>query len=278
MDYIDNKIILKSVYGKVGQKYTIEPCKNPATGRYPDCVKYVDSKGDLILTDDERNSGKFFIGVNQPITFESGKTFDLSDPIQKAQWEAIEHAPIIAKSKDQRDGSGRLVLSREYGTKYSATELFVERPGFETSKKVSRRQKIHDAETYIFCDEGGADGRLKMARLLGKNLTNAPDADVKDFLLDIASKDPDRIINLYTGQDLELRVLFVDAKDKNVIYSKNNTYVYGEGIVLGGTVDTVIAWFRDPRNAKLRKAIMAETYPDMELVNEVAKAKLEKKD
>ena len=31
-DYVDNKIILRSVYGKVGQKYTLQPCKDPVTG------------------------------------------------------------------------------------------------------------------------------------------------------------------------------------------------------------------------------------------------------
>jgi hypothetical protein len=42
-DIIDDVIILKSVYGKVGIKYYIQPCKDPKTGRYPDCVKSVNS-------------------------------------------------------------------------------------------------------------------------------------------------------------------------------------------------------------------------------------------
>lgn len=190
------------------------------TGQYPDCVKYVDSKGDMIMTDAERNSGKVYIPENFSITFESGKEFNLDNPIERAQWEAIKNCSLIAKTIDQKDKNGNYVLSRQSGIKYSAAELYVERPGYETSKKVSRREKIHTAETYVFNDPEGADGRLKMARLLGRNLRNAPDADIKEYLLDIASKDPDKIINLYTGEDLVLRVLFMDAKDKDVIYSK----------------------------------------------------------
>ena len=49
-DIMANIVVLRSVYGKVG-KYFMNPCKNPATGEYPECVKPVDSKGDMILTD-----------------------------------------------------------------------------------------------------------------------------------------------------------------------------------------------------------------------------------
>lgn len=267
-DYVDNKIILRSVYGKVGQKYTLQPCKDRVTGQYPDCVKYVDSKGDMIMTDAERNSGKVYIPENFSITFESGKEFNLDNPIERAQWEAIKNCSLIAKTIDQKDKNGNYVLSRQSGIKYNATELYVERPGYETSKKVSRREKIHTAETYVFNDPEGADGRLKMARLLGRNLRNAPDADIKEYLLDIASKDPDKIINLYTGEDLVLRVLFMDAKDKDVIYSKNRVYIYGDGIPLGGTIDAVLAWMRDPRNSKMLALIKRDTYGDeLEVTN-----------
>lgn len=267
-DYVDNKITLRSVYGKVGQKYTLQPCKDRVTGQYPDCVKYVDSKGDMIMTDAERNSGKVYIPENFSITFESGKEFNLDNPIERAQWEAIKNCSLIAKTIDQKDKNGNYVLSRQSGIKYSAAELYVERPGYETSKKVSRREKIHTAETYVFNDPEGADGRLKMARLLGRNLRNAPDADIKEYLLDIASKDPDKIINLYTGEDLVLRVLFMDAKDKDVIYSKNRVYIYGDGIPLGGTIDAVLAWMRDPRNSKMLALIKRDTYGDeLEVTN-----------
>lgn len=267
-DYVDNKIILRSVYGKVGQKYTLQPCKDRVTGQYPDCVKYVDSKGDMIMTDAERNSDKVYIPENFSITFESGKEFNLDNPIERAQWEAIKNCSLIAKTIDQKDKNGNYVLSRQSGIKYSAAELYVERPGYETSKKVSRREKIHTAETYVFNDPEGADGRLKMARLLGRNLRNAPDADIKEYLLDIASKDPDKIINLYTGEDLVLRVLFMDAKDKDVIYSKNRVYIYGDGIPLGGTIDAVLAWMRDPRNSKMLALIKRDTYGDeLEVTN-----------
>ena len=45
--------------------------------------------------------------------------------------------------------------------------------------------------------------------------------DVEDFLLQVAEKTPEKIISLYTGPDISLRILFADARDKKVILVKN---------------------------------------------------------
>ena len=70
-DIMANIVVLRSVYGKVG-KYFMNPCKNPETGEYPDCVKPVDAKGDMILTDKERNSGNIYIKENAVFTITDG--------------------------------------------------------------------------------------------------------------------------------------------------------------------------------------------------------------
>lgn len=82
-DLTSNVITLRSVYGKVGQKYFIQPIKDPQTGRYPDCVKPVNSSGDIILTDAERNSKAYYVKQNEVFIIEDGKTFDLNDEIQR---------------------------------------------------------------------------------------------------------------------------------------------------------------------------------------------------
>ena len=58
---LDNKVILRSVYGKVGMIYYIQPCKDPKTRRFPEHVKPVDSHGDLILKEKELNSDTVWI-------------------------------------------------------------------------------------------------------------------------------------------------------------------------------------------------------------------------
>ena len=270
----ESKIVLRSVFGKVGMKYYIQPSRDK-NGNWPECVKQVDSFGNMIVSDAERNSGKPFIKVTETFTIEDGKTFDLTDPWDQARWEAIKNCPMIADFRGQRDAKGNLIIDGD-AKRYGRAELYIERPGVETAKKVSKRQKIHDAESYIFDDPKGAAGRLKVARILGKHMSHASDSDIKDYLLEIASRDPDKIIKLYTGEDLELRTLFLDARDKGVIRSVSGIYVYGDGISLGGTIDVVISWMRDPRNKKMLESIKRDTYPELEVTNPEALKKLNK--
>lgn len=270
----ESKIVLRSVFGKVGMKYYIQPCRDK-NGNWPECVKQVDSFGNMIVSDAERNSGQPFIKVTETFTIEDGKTFDLTDPWDKARWEAIRNCPMIADFRGQRDAKGNLIIDGD-SKRYGRAELYIERPGVEVQKKISKRQKIHDAESYIFDDPNGAEGRLKVARILGKHMSHASDSDIKDYLLEIASRDPDKITKLYTGEDLELRTLFLDARDKGVIRSVSGIYVYGDGISLGGTIDVVISWMRDPRNKKLLESIKRDTYPDLEVSNPKALEKLNK--
>lgn len=267
-DLISNVIVLRSVYGKVGIKYFIQPCRDPKTGRYPDCVKPVNSHGDIITTDAERNSGKYFIKETDTFVIEDGTTFNLDDEIDAAKWEAIKNCVLIAPDRYAKDASGNYLIDGTVGWKskkprYGVAELYIDRPGYESAQRVSKKKKIHNAASYILDDPKGSEGRLLIARLLGKSMTNMPDADVEDYLLSIAEKDPDKIISLYTGDDTNLRLLFIEARDKKVIYIKNKLYLYADNVVLGATDDAVITWMKDPKNRKTLELIRKDTFPDM---------------
>lgn len=267
-DVLKDIIILRSVFGKVGQKYYMNPVKDPKTGRYHSCVRPVDSKGDMIISDKDRNSGTPLIAEDRVFIIEDGTTFNLSDPWEAAEWYAIQYCPLIALSRDAKDAKGNLLIDGEIAegksrARYGIAELYVEKPGYATAKSVSKRKLIHDADSYIYGDPTGSEGRLLKARILGKNMKNAPDADVTDYLLEISHKDPDKIINLYTGGDIAIRMLLMDAKDKNVIYIKNKLYLYADSIVLGATDDAVVTWMKSPVNKKTLELIKRDTYPDM---------------
>lgn len=271
------KIVLRSVFPKSNIEYYIQVCKDKY-GKYPSCVKRVDSNGDMILSEQERNAmseGRaYFIGENDYFKVYNGKTYDLTDLQQKAEWEAIKNCTLIAKDRNERDENGNFIID---GTNVSTqvlangkiagrsgiAELYIDHPGLDTQRHISRKQLIHKAETFIFEDERGEEGRLNKAKLLGKNMFNQPSADVMDYLLRIAEEDPKKIIDLYTGTDTTLRLMFIDAKDKKVIYIKNKLYLYGDNIILGATDDAVIAWMRDPKNARVLELIKKDTYPDL---------------
>ena len=256
----ESKIVLRSVFGKVGMKYYIQPSRDK-NGNWPECVKQVDSFGNMIVSDAERNSGKPFIKVTETFTIEDGKTFDLTDPWDQARWEAIKNCPMIADFRGQRDAKGNLIIDGD-AKRYGRAELYIERPGVETAKKVSKRQKIHDAESYIFDDPKGAEGRLKVARILGKHMSHASDSDIKDYLLEIASRDPDKIIKLYTGEDNDLRLLLIEAREKGVIIVKNKMYLYGSRPI-GATEDAVIDWMKNANNARYVDMLKKDTFPEI---------------
>ena len=94
-------------------------------------------------------------------------------------------------------------------------------------------------------------------------MDNMPDADVTDYLLQVAEQDPEKIIALYTGGDTAVRLLFVEARDKHIIMYKNKLYIYGDNVVLGATDDAAILFLKDPKNANVYKLIKQDTYPEM---------------
>lgn len=268
----NDKIRLRSVYGKVGQKVFVQPCKDKY-GRYPDCIKKVNSNGDMIMSDKERdefsNGTKVFFPVNYVFQIEDGTTFDLNDLEQKASWEAIKNCPLIAPDLDAKNPDGTYVI---HGTtdrkevkhrRYGVAEFYIEKPGVEAARKLTRRKKVIEACNFIINDEQGSDGRLLKAKLLGKHMSNMPSTDVEDYLLSVADKDPERIIKLYTGEDNDLRLLLIEAKDKGVVHIKDKMYLYGAR-PLGATEDAVIAWMKNSSNQKLVSMLRQDTFPDLE--------------
>ena len=94
-------------------------------------------------------------------------------------------------------------------------------------------------------------------------MNNMPDADVTDYLLQVADQDPEKIISLYTGGDTAIRLLFIEAREKHVIMLKNRLYIYGDNTVLGATDEAAILYLKDPKNAGILKLIKQDTYPDL---------------
>lgn len=272
----DNIIVLRNIYDKItDMKYFIQPCRDKVTGQYPRCIKRVknlsDPNSEMIMSDKERDDyseGRVaFFPENHIFVIQNGKTYNLDNMWEAAEWEAIKNCPLIVPDRNARDKQGNLLIDGPISkpnkpTRNGVAELYIDRPGLDTQRRVSKKQLIHKAESYIYDDVRGADGQRNMARILGKDMSNQPIADVIDFLTRIAEKDPNKIINLYTGGDIALRLLFIEAKEKHVIYLKNKLYLYGDNIVLGATDDAALAWMKDPKNLQVLELIKRDTYPE----------------
>ena len=192
---MNNEIILRNVYGKVNQTYYIQPCPNPRTGRLPECVKPVDSNGDMILSEKDKSDMsqglKHFVPANHVFEIVDGTHFDLDNYIDKSNWESIEHCNWIAKDRFQRDAEGNLIIDGN-ARRYGVADLYVERPGEIVTAKISKKQLVHRACDYVYGDSEKES--IKKCKVLGRNLSNAIPADILDFLISKAEKEPKKVI------------------------------------------------------------------------------------
>lgn len=250
-----NLVVIRSVY-KV-TRMTVEPQKHPKTGRYADCVRTIDSNGNIILSDADRKKDlSLFIPEDNAIEIFDGKTFDLNDPYENAQWEAIKHSKRIAKARNEKDEQGNLVIDGS-SLRYGTAEFYVEIPGLEAKSISSKKRKIHEAETYIYGDT--YEGLYTKARVLGMMVKGLSQSEVEQMLIKQATTRPDQVKDLYEGKETYFRILFVDAQDKNVIKKRDNLFYYGD-LLLGSNEDTVINYMRNPETKTIMETMRAEIY------------------
>lgn len=258
---MSNKVItIRSVY-KV-KEYHFQPTKQPNGLNWP-WVKQtrigLDGRSEMVLSDAERNNPEsaYFIPEDLDVVVVDGTTFDLSDKRQENIWNAIKNHDLFVPSRDARDENGVLLIDGD-AKKYGTAELYIDVPGEESERSVSRKKLIMKA--FRFVEEDSVDGRLTKCKLLGKNMRYAPSSDVEDYLYQVAEKNPNQIIDLYTNGDTALRLLFIEARDKNIIRKKNGVFIYGD-TVLGMTDDAVISFFKIPSNKSIFEEIKRETFP-----------------
>ena len=75
------------------------------------------------------------------------------------------------------------------------------------------KEVVFKALTYIYKDSE-AD-RIKKAKVLGRNLSVTYPANVLDFLIKIAEKDPEKILDLYEGK-VSFEVSFENNEKKGI--------------------------------------------------------------
>lgn len=258
-----SKITLRNVYGRE-KHYFLQPTKQ-ANGTNLPFVKKVRTDGsgesEMILSEKEMNDPKrdYFIPEDMLIEIYGGKTFDLDDPMEANLWKAIENNPVIAKERYEKDAKGNYLID---GTqeRYGRADFYIEREGEESKRNVSRIKLVTQAFTFI--ENDSTAGRLTKCKLLGKVMRNAPDTDVQDYLYTRAQRNPQEIIDLYTGSDQALKLLIIDAKDKRVITNQSGIWMFSE-TMLGATDEAIIFFLKDAANATILEELKTLVYPDM---------------
>lgn len=259
---MENKIItLRTVY-KV-KEYHFQPTKQP-NGLNWDFVKPVrvdhDGQSYMVLSEAERNDpmSAYFIPEDMDIVVTEGTTFDLSDQLQYNKWMAIKDNDLIAPMRDARDSEGNFLIDGDK-KRYGVAELYVDVAGEDSERSVNRRKLILEAQQYVFGDS--PNGILTKCRLLGRNMKNAPFTDAQDLLLQEAEKRPNKVIDLYTGQDTGIQLLILDAKEKGILRKTNGWYMYGD-TNMGATDEAVLTFLKTPMNKPTFDAFRNHVYPE----------------
>ena len=82
-----------------------------------------------------------------------------------------------------------------------------------------------------------------MARLIGVSL-DFDDHLLKAKIIQSASSNPKRFLDVYNDEDKDHRLFIKNAQDAGYIKFENGVWKHGSN-TLGLTVDQVIAWFKD---------------------------------
>lgn len=263
MESLENKVItIRSAYGKL-KEYHFQPCKqrNGLNQPFVRKVRYnADGSSEMILSEADMRDPEsaYFLPEDMDIVVTDGTTFDLSDPLQRNKWLAIKDSDLIVPTRDAKDEHGNLIIDGDK-RRYGLAELWVDVPGEQSEKSVNRKKLITKAWTYI--ENDSVSGRLTKCKLLGRVMRNAPASDVMDYLYQKAEKSPATIIELYTSSDMALKLLIIDAKDRNKIIKKNGMFMYGDNI-LGATDDAVIQYCKTPANKAVLDMLKADVYPE----------------
>ena len=260
---MENKkiITLRTPYKLKEYHFTPLPDRN---GLRKPFVKEVRADADgtthMVLSEEERNdpNSKYFLPEDMDIVVTEGTTFDLSDPLDYNKWEAIKDSDLIVPMRDARDENGVLLIDGDK-KRYGIAEIYVDVAGEDSERRINRRKKILEAQQFVLNDS--PNGILSKCRLIGRDMKNAPFTDAQDYLLEEADKHPDRVIDLYRGQDTGLQLLLLEGREKNIINKVNGWLMYGD-TNLGATDEAAVMFLKSPMNTKIFEALKRHVFPE----------------
>lgn len=251
---LDDKIHIVCLYGPVHAGARIYPVRNPKTGEFPSCIRKVNSYGDIIYQKND-DPGEYFVKETDSFVVKSGTDFDLSNDVEKKNWEAIKFSDLIFDSKGKFDEKGNVVV--EPTDKIPASAIFtIERIADETKKRNDSKRLKNKALNFIYQDSD--TGLALKAKVLGCFIKNSTREEIEEFVTNFAEKNPEKVIELYTGSDMKLHLIFLYAKEKNILINKGGIYVYGESNMIGRTEDDCVKFFKEPNNKVITDKIIKE--------------------
>lgn len=239
---IDDRIItLKSVF-KAGN-YTVQPAKDPTKNWFHGVPR---------LSEDEKKKLDFWTEPSSKLTLKDGYEFDLNDPIQAANWKWVKALPCIA-------------MSFEEAQKTPSAEFYVNIAGREARKANESSDLKYKAVKYIM--EDSPTHYENRALILGADLIGESPEEIKKILIEMAERQPLRIIASYEAKNLQIKLLYIRAKQKNIIKMQDGVIVFGSNI-LGVNEEGALALLSTKENSQILELLGKEVEISFNIENE----------
>ena len=231
----DKIILIKSVF-KTG-KTTVQPVAD-GSGWYLGVAR---------LSEEDKRKLTHWAEPSSKFVIKDGVSFNLNIEAQRITWEWVKHSPCIAQSLEACQHT-------------PGAEFYVYLENEEASKSISRRELKYKAIQHILNDN--SVNYPMRSELLNINMDYASPSVIKDFLLDQAEQKPEKILAIYEGADVSVRLLLIKARKKGVLkVDDSGFYRYGN-VVLGMSEKASVDWLQDRAHKHIIEMIEKETNPE----------------
>jgi hypothetical protein len=230
----DKVIILKSVFKN--SKTTVMPAED-GRGWYLGVPRY---------SEEDKRKLVYWAEPTSKCVIKDGQGFDLNRESDRVTWEWVKHASCICKTKEQVQHT-------------PGAEFYIHLENQEAKQNVSRYELKFKANEYIIKDN--SVNYPMRVELLGVNMDHDSPIIIKEFLMEMADKHPEKIISVYNSRDISARLLLLKGLKKKVIFiADGGLYTYGSN-VLGTTERSAINWLMSPENKEIVKVLESEISP-----------------
>lgn len=225
----DKVIEIKAIYKTT--KFTIQPAFDPNKKWWAGVAR---------LSDEQKKEEDYYIVVgetapdrqhlNTKLTLKDGLIFDLKEKIDRINWEWVKHCPQVAMSFAEAQSSKAL--------------FYVHIEGRESEMRTRTVEKRFEAVKLVM--EDAVTNYVNRALLLGVDMETSQPAVIKDFLLEVAEKTPDKIFRVYRDKAMKVHLLYLKAKKAGIIKvdHRDNVITYASTI-LGISDESAITYLQN---------------------------------
>jgi len=198
------------------------------------------------LSEDDKKKLDFWVDEKSKMVLKDGITFNLSNPIDKANWEWIRYCKQVAASVDD------LLHSPE-------AMFYVHIEGREAKQKNSRSIAKFEAQKFVIDD--AMENYASRCLLLGMDFEGESPEVMREFLLEKAMETPEDVKRIYTSKNLSIHLLYLTAKKKSLIKESRGVMMYDHHI-LGVNDEAAIAYLQDPDSKGIVELLERATKPE----------------